>query len=131
MPYALVEVRRSSSEAEEGALLDAVHAALVAAFRIPERDRHLRLVEHAPHRFACPPDLAHPELFTLVTIDGLAGRSIEAKRRLYREVVQRLEACGIPRDHVSILLRESEAQNWGVRGGQAASDVDLGFEVRV
>ncbi|HYY12370.1 MAG TPA: hypothetical protein VE781_15640 [Kineosporiaceae bacterium] len=39
MPYALVEVRRSSSEAEEGALLDAVHAALVAAFRVPERVR--------------------------------------------------------------------------------------------
>jgi hypothetical protein len=37
----------------------------------------------------------------------------------------------IPRDHVSILLRESEAQNWGIRGGQAASDVDLGFTVTV
>ena len=39
MPYALVEARRSSSEAEEVAVLDAVHAALVAPFRIPERVR--------------------------------------------------------------------------------------------
>ena len=30
-----------------------------------------------------------------------------------------------------ITLRESPAENWGIRGGQAASDVDLGFDVNV
>ena len=131
MPHALVEVRRQYSEAEEVALIDAVHEALVTAFRIPPQDRHVRLVAHQPHRFACPPTLTRPELFTLVSIDCLSGRSLQAKRTLYAEVVDRLEARGIPRDHVSILLRESDAQNWGVRGGQAASDVDLGFDVHV
>jgi len=59
------------------------------------------------------------------------GRSVEAKRRLYGEIVDRLEPLGIPRDHVSITLRESPAENWGIRGGQAACDVDLGFNVKV
>jgi hypothetical protein len=51
--------------------------------------------------------------------------------RLYGEIVDRLEPLGIPRDHVSITLRESPAENWGVRSGQAACDVDLGFNVKV
>jgi len=51
--------------------------------------------------------------------------------KLYKEIVERLEPLGIPRDHVSITLRESATEDWGIRGGQAASDVDLGFTVSV
>jgi phenylpyruvate tautomerase PptA (4-oxalocrotonate tautomerase family) len=64
-------------------------------------------------------------------VDCFAGRSVEAKRRLYQEIVDRLEPLGIPRDHVSITLRESPPENWGIQGGQAACDVDLGFNVKV
>ncbi len=56
---------------------------------------------------------------------------MEAKRNLYRETVDRLGALGIPADHVTIVLRESAVENWGVRRGQAACDVDLGFNVNV
>ena len=38
---------------------------------------------------------------------------------------------GIPDDHILILLRESPLQNWGIRGGQAACDIDLGFQLDV
>ena len=131
MPHALIEVRRRYSEAEEMAVIDAIHAALVAGFLIPPEDKHVRLVAHKPNRFAVPPTLTHPELFTLVSIDCFAGRSLEAKRNLYTEIVNRLATLGIPRDHVSITLRESEAENWGIRGGQAACDIDLGFNVHV
>ncbi len=131
MPHVLIETRREASEAEETALIDAVHGALLRAFRIPENDRHLRLVVHEPHRFAVPPDKSQPERFTQITIDAFAGRSIEAKRALYREIVASLEPLGIPRDHVSILVRDAPRENWGIRGGQAASDVDLGFDVNV
>ena len=131
MPFAQIEVRRPYSQAEEVAILDAVHAALVAAFLIPTRDRHLRLLSHEPHRFAVPPTLTQPEFFTLVSVDCFSGRSVQAKRALYAEIVARLAALGIPRDHISIVLRESEAQNWGLRAGQAACDIDLGFTVEV
>ena len=131
MPWALIEVRRLLSREEETAIIDAVHAALVAAFRIPAKDRHVRLQVHEPHRFAHPPTLAEPEYATLVSVDCFAGRSVEAKRRLYREIADRLEPLGIPRDHVSINLRESPTENWGIRGGQAACDVNLGFNVKV
>jgi len=131
MPHVLIETRREASAAEEQALIDAVHGALLRAFRIPANDRHLRLVVHEQHRFAVPPSLQQPERFTQITIDAFAGRSIDAKRALYREIVESLEPLGIPRDHVSILLRDAPRENWGIRGGQAASDVDLGFDVNV
>lgn len=131
MPTALIEVRRRYSEAEEVAIIDAVHGALVAAFLIPPKDKHVRLIAHEPHRFACPPGLAEPEFCTIVSVDCFAGRSGQAKRNLYAEIVDRLAALGIPRNHVTITLREISPENWGIRGGKAASDVDLGFNVHV
>jgi phenylpyruvate tautomerase PptA (4-oxalocrotonate tautomerase family) len=131
MPTALIEVRRPYSAAQEVAMMDAVHGALVAAFRIPAQDKDIRLIAHEPHRFACSPRHSRPELFTLVTIDCFAGRSVQAKRMLYAEITDRLEALGVPADHVTITLRESPTENWGIRGGRAACDVDLGFDVNV
>ncbi|MFT3900366.1 MAG: tautomerase family protein [Gordonia sp. (in: high G+C Gram-positive bacteria)] len=131
MPHAQIEVRRSWTADEEIAIIDAVHEALVAAFRIPVGDKHIRFIEHQPHRFAAPPSLSQPDYLTMVHIDCFAGRSVEAKRRLYREIVERLEVLGIPRDHVSVAVRDVPVENWGIRGGQAACDVDLGFDVGV
>lgn len=131
MPAVHIEVRRAYEPSDEVAIIEAVHAALVAAFQIPPADRDLRLTVHEPHRFACSPDLAHPELRTLVVIDCFAGRSAEAKRRLYREIVTRLAVVGIPEDHVSTIIREIPTDDWGVAGGRAASDVDLGFDIHV
>lgn len=131
MPATLIEVRRPRSPAEEIALIDAVHAALVSSFRIPPADKTVRLVVHEPHRMACSPNLSRPELYTLVSIDAFSGRSVDAKRSLYRDIVTNLEALGIPKNHVKILLRELPKENWGIRGGQAACDIDLGFKVEV
>ncbi|WNV74297.1 tautomerase family protein [Geodermatophilus sp. DSM 44513] len=131
MPSSQIEVRRQYSRADEMAIIDAVHESLVAAFKIPLGDKHVRLVVHEPHRFATAPRLSQPDRYTLVTIDCFAGRSVDAKRSLYREVVDRLSPFGIPEDHVTILVRDSGTENWGIRGGRAACDIDLEFDVRV
>jgi len=111
--------------------MEAVHSALREAFRLLPGDRNVRLIAHAPHRFACPPDRTQPDLYTHISIDAFAGRSLDAKRSLYRGIVEKLEALGIPRDHVKILLREIPKEDWGIRGGQAACDVELGFKIDV
>ncbi len=129
MPSSLIEVRRQYRPAEEAALIDAVHDALVAAFGVAAPDKNVRLLVHEPHRFAVAARLAAPERATLVTIDAITGRSLDAKRALYTGIVERFAAIGIPGDHVTILLRESAAENWGIRGGQAACDV-LGAPAR-
>jgi phenylpyruvate tautomerase PptA (4-oxalocrotonate tautomerase family) len=131
MPSVLIEVRQRYTPAEEEALMEAVHAALREAFQILPGDRNVRLVAHEPHRFQCPPGKSRPEAYTHVSIDAFAGRSLEAKRGLYRAIVRNLEPLGVPPDHVKILLRELPRENWGIRGGQAGCDVELGFKVEV
>jgi len=131
MPAVSIEIRRVIGAEEEIAIIEAVHAALREAFKILPNDRDVRLVVHQPHRFACPPELAAPELFTLVSIDAFAGRSLDAKRALYATIAANLARLGIPKDHVKVVLRESPRENWGVRGGRAACDVDLGFKIDV
>lgn len=131
MPSVLIEVRRQYTREQETALIEAVHAALREAFRILPGDRNVRLVVHEPHRFACPPDRDRPDLYTHISIDAFAGRSLDAKRDLYKGIVKNLESLGIPRDHVKILLREIPRENWGIRGGQAGCDVELGYKIDV
>ena len=131
MPSILIEVRRNYKKEEEAALMDAVHSALREAFRILPDDKNIRLIVHEPHRFACPPGRARPEQYTHISIDAFAGRSLEAKRKLYSAIVTNLESLDIPSDHVKILLREIPKENWGIRGGQAGCDVELGFKIDV
>jgi phenylpyruvate tautomerase PptA (4-oxalocrotonate tautomerase family) len=112
-------------------IMEAVHAALRDSFKILAHDRNVRLIVHKPHRFQCPPGKSNPALYTHISIDCFAGRSLDAKRNLYRSIVRNLAELDIPADHVKILLREIIAENWGIRGGQAACDVELGFKVDV
>jgi phenylpyruvate tautomerase PptA (4-oxalocrotonate tautomerase family) len=129
MPLIRVEIREGWSPAEKAGLLDAIHAAAVEALRIPEDDRTQILTEHPAGAFEIPP--GRGDRFTLVEITMFAGRSLDAKRRLYRAVVTNLGRLGIPASDVLIVLHDVPLENWGVRGGTPASDVDLGFEVGV
>lgn len=131
MPSVQIEIRRSIGPDEEMAIIEAVHSSLGETFKIPPGDRNVRLLAHEPHRFACPPHLAKPELFTLIGIDAFSGRSLDAKRALYAAIVEKLAKIGIPKDHVIIVLNEIQTENWGIRGGQAACDLDIGFKINV
>lgn len=131
MPSVMIEVRKQYSQDEEIALMEAVHKSLRDAFKLRPVDLNVRLIVHEPHRFMCPPDRQRPEFYTHVIIDAFSGRSIDAKRTLYRSIVENLEVCGIPKDHVKIILREIPWENWGIRGGQAGCDLDFEFEVGV
>ncbi|MCE5293652.1 MAG: tautomerase family protein [Chlamydiales bacterium] len=129
MPSILIEVRKEYSVEDEIAIIDAVHDALLASFKTRPQDKNVRLVVHLPHRFSCA--LSNPDAFTHITIDCFKGRSNEAKAQLYRTIVEKLARFGIPKDHIEIIIREMDLVNFGIRGGQMASTVELGFKVDV
>ncbi|MGE4349929.1 MAG: tautomerase family protein [Candidatus Berkiella sp.] len=130
MPFVLIEVRKKYSPEQEIAIIDAVHSAIEAAFKRPD-DINVRLLAHEPHRFPAPATKTHPERYTNISIDCIVGRSLATKRNLYHQIVENLALLDIPKDHVKILLRETSNENWGIRGGQAACDVELGYTVEV
>jgi len=111
------------------AVINAVQSALREALQLPEWDRTLRLIEHQPSHFACPPGKG--PRYTLVEVTMFAGRSMDAKHSLYKGIVQRLGALGVPADDINITLIEVPQENWGIRGGQPASEISLGFKIDV
>jgi phenylpyruvate tautomerase PptA (4-oxalocrotonate tautomerase family) len=129
MPLVRIETRRGLTADQKQVVGDAVHAALVTAFRIPETDRHQRFIEYATEDFVIPPGKGEP--YVVIEIDAFAGRSVDAKRLLYKEIVSGLGAAGVAPTDVLIVVRDVPRENWGIRGGQAGSDVDLGFDVDV
>jgi phenylpyruvate tautomerase PptA (4-oxalocrotonate tautomerase family) len=129
MPIAKIEVRRKWPPEQQQHLIQALHAAMVEALKIPERDKQIRYVEHRPEHFAVPPEAT--ENYTLVELSMFPGRSLEAKQNLYQGIVKRFREIGIEPKDVFIVLNEVPRENWGIRGGIPASEVDLGFKINV
>ena len=129
MPIARIEVRRSWPREQQQALIQALHIAMLEALKIPEWDRQIRYVEHRPEHFAVPPGAS--ENYTLVELSMFPGRSLEAKRNLYQGIVKRFGEFGITPKDIFIVLNEVPMDNWGIRGGTPASEVDLGFKIDV
>jgi Tautomerase enzyme len=71
------------------------------------------------------------ERYTLIEITAFPGRSTDAKRRFYQAIVRNLTAERVPAQDVLVVLTEPPMENWGIRGGKPASEVDLGFRVDV
>lgn len=72
MPLVRLEVRQGRSATQKRALLDAAHAALVEALRIPDDDRMQRLVEHARDDFELPPGRSDDFVLVEVTLFAAA-----------------------------------------------------------
>lgn len=132
MALVRIELLEGHSAERKRQLLDGVHDALVTALEVPPGDPTLRIVEHDQADLR-PPSFPRVvgEHFTLIEITMFAGRSASAKRALYREIVDRLSGLGIPAQDITIVVIESPPENWGVRGGTPASEVDLGFTVEI
>jgi hypothetical protein len=129
MPDILVEVRGGWLGSQKPRFLDAIHAAMVEALQTPKDDKVLRLTEHQPEQFAVPPSAG--EKYTHIELTMFVGRSVAAKRALYNAIVRNIEPFGVPPNDVKIILIEVPPENVGMRGGKAACDVDLGYEVNV
>ena len=126
----LIEIGKNYSKNFEVKLMQAVQNALLDVFKITDEALNIRLLIHEKHRFMVPINL-DPEQYVLVSIDCFSGRTKESKRLLYKTIVNNLNLLNIPRDHVKIVLREAPRENWGILGGFAGCDVDVGYKVEV
>jgi phenylpyruvate tautomerase PptA (4-oxalocrotonate tautomerase family) len=130
MPLVKISIRKGRSASQKQALLGAVHAALVEAFKIPDWDRDQRITEFENEDFEIPNNRTN--FFTLIEIIIYPGRSLNAKRELYKSINIRLRDIGYTNpDDIVIVLLEPPLENWGIRGGIPASDVDLGYKLDV
>ena len=129
MPLVRVNRRAGRPPHENSRLLDAVHAALVESFRIPDADRHQILQEHDAAAFEITAD--RTEAFTLVEIVAFPGRSVAAKRTLYQSLARRFEAAGVSPKDLFVIITEPPLENWSPRNGESSADVKPAFKLDV
>lgn len=129
MPIVKLSMIEGRTREDKRAIADAVHMALVKSFQIPENDWNIRFDEYKRYDYILPPGKS--EKYILVEITAFAGRSAGAKRLLYACIVSNLHILEIDATDIVIVIYDVPLENWGLRGGIPACDLDLGFEINV
>ncbi|TAG81710.1 MAG: DUF1904 family protein [Betaproteobacteria bacterium] len=122
MPFVTLTVRKDQSRTFKIALLDAVHEALVAV-GVPLADKFQRVLSLDEEDFRFDPsypDAATPRSadYALIEILWSVGRSVKVKRNMLQTLIARLSEQGINPDHVTVIFKETQWENWAFSGGR-------------
>jgi phenylpyruvate tautomerase PptA (4-oxalocrotonate tautomerase family) len=122
MPLVRIDVNAGRTPDELARLSRAIHDAIVAEYKIPERDYFHILTEHAPGQIvAQDAGLGFERTAGVVMIQVFTqeGRSQDAKERLFAAVAQNLADAGVPGEDVFIGFVENGAGDWSFGFGRA------------
>jgi phenylpyruvate tautomerase PptA (4-oxalocrotonate tautomerase family) len=123
MPLVTLTVRNPKSTEFKTAVLAAVHSALVAS-GVPETDRFQRVLALDAEDFRFDPsypDAASPrgDDFVLIEILLSVGRSVKVKRKILADIVAGLKKDpGLDPEHVFVVFKETQWENWAFAGGR-------------
>lgn len=125
MPLITISLFKGKTAEHKKKINDAIHESLMIHFNTKDWDYNQRTNEYSPEEWTIPD--GRTDNYVLIEICVFPGRSKETKKNLYAEIVNRLEAIAIMKEDVFIALQEQPMENWGIRGGIPADDVDLGY----
>lgn len=110
-------------------LSDVLHGCVMDAFAYPAGKRAHRFFYLEPGDFRAPDGRTHD--YVILEFALFEGRTIEAKKHLYRLIFERFDAdLGITPMDVEITLTETPRHDWAMRG-MAGDEVDLNYRVEV
>jgi len=122
MPLLRIDLYKGRTEAERKTLLDTLHRAMLAAFKVPERDRYQVVHEHDPATMLMEDtglNIPRTEKFVFVQVTT-RPRTREEKENFYRLVVEDLEkTCGIAPTDVMINMVTCTDEDWSFGLGRA------------
>jgi 4-oxalocrotonate tautomerase len=123
MPLVRIELRAGTPPADQRAIADRVHQALVETITIPPADRFQLISEYAADHFIYDPsylNISRTDQLVILQITISLGRTIEQKRALYRRITELLaEQPGIRPEDIFINLIEVAKENWSFGQGIA------------
>ncbi|SES47825.1 tautomerase family protein [Rhizobium sp. NFR03] len=122
MPLIKLHIRKGRSEADITRLLDTVHAVMLDAFHVPERDRYQIVFEHEDTHFrALDTGLGFTRTDRFVLIEVVSRpRPRNEKLAFYENLgVQLPERCGIPASDLMVSFVENGDEDWSFGGGVA------------
>src|SRR3954466_9685426 len=106
MPVARITLRAGTPARTQRAIADGVHRAMVEVIGIPEKDRFLIIDERPAEAMMFDPTYldVRRENVVFVEITLAPGRPTDLKRAFYRAVADKLQAAGVRREDVFIIL---------------------------
>ena len=121
MPFVRIMLGPSAPD-DTAAVGRCIHSALVSALGVPEQDHFQVLSRHSAQEAVYDPSylgVDRTDGIVFVQITLAVGRTVELKRALYREIVQRLaDGCGVRPQDVFITLVETPYENWSFGNGE-------------
>ena|SRR5215471_3240030 len=122
MPLVTLTVRKPKSNAFKHSVLDAVHESLVAS-GVPAKDQFQRVLELGADDFRY--DATYPDVkttrnddFVLIEILWSVGRSVNVRKKLLADLMQRLAAAKLDPENVMVAFKETQWENWAFAGGR-------------
>lgn len=111
------------------ALSSTIHSCVVDALQYPQDKKFHRFFPLAKEDFYYGPD--RTENYIIIEISMFEGRSVEAKKKLYQLLFERIaHTCGIAAQDIEITLFETPKHNWGIRG-VPGDELGLRYKVNV
>ena len=127
MPLVKIELKKGREKSEVIKIRDAIMDAVVEGLRLPSYDRNIRVMEYEEAFFTL-----NTPYEILIEIAMFSGRTIETKKNLYKTIVERVERTKLlKKENIFIVLNEQTLENWGIKGGTIATEVNLGFKVDI
>jgi phenylpyruvate tautomerase PptA (4-oxalocrotonate tautomerase family) len=127
MPVVKIELLKGKDPKLLFRIRDLVLDSVVETLQLPESDRNIRILEYEPGFFQMKPPYQ-----ILIEITLFSGRTKETKRKLFESIVTKLSSENLAeKDVLLIILNEQPKENWGVRGGLPASEIELGFKTDI
>ncbi|MGC2822164.1 MAG: tautomerase family protein [Candidatus Sulfotelmatobacter sp.] len=122
MPLLRIDVIEGRSEAELKELLDAIHCAMLAAFKVPERDRYQIVHEHPAAEMRIEDTgLGIPRTERVVMVQVTTRpRSRLEKQSFYELLCQELvQRCGVKASDVFVSVTQNADEDWSFGYGRA------------
>ena len=122
MPLLYFNLLEGRNDAELKTMLDAAHRAMLAAFKVPERDRYQIVNERKPSRMIVEDTgLGIPRTEKVIVVQVVTRRrGKEMKQEFYRLLTEELEkSCGIPPSDVMVSMIENSDEDWSFGLGRA------------
>jgi len=122
MPLIRFDLVEGLTDAELKTLLDAAHRAMLAAFKVPERDRYQIVHEHKRSHMIVEDTGLGIERSDKVVVVQVTSRPRKKKEKLefYRSLCEELKrACDIAFSDVVVSIVENSDEDWSFGLGRA------------
>jgi phenylpyruvate tautomerase PptA (4-oxalocrotonate tautomerase family) len=122
MPLLRIDVIEGRSEAELRELLDAIHRAMLVAFKVPERDRYQIVHQHPAAEMKIEDTglgIPRTERIVMVQVTTRPRTRFE-KQNFYELLCQELlQRCGVKASDVVVSITQNADEDWSFGYGRA------------